>query len=326
MFGKISIRISNRRNEYKFTLYRNITILRGDSGTGKTTLYDMIRDYNNLGKESGVKVSVGRSGGRVVTLEGRNWEDELNKLSKAVVVIDEGSKFVFSKEFAKKVKYCDNYFLIITRNYLPQLPYSVDEIYRIKGTGKSKEFERVYTDIDKFYDNPDPNRFPFRPDIIITEDSKSGYEFFLDTIKNTNVKCEAAGGKSNIKGLLKKYESFNVIIIADGAAIGSEVDSLVKEQELSYGKLALFLPESFEWLILKTGIFGNTVGITETYIYADSVKYESWEQYFTDLLIKLSEKDIYKKYNKRKLSSFYMQPDMKKKIMMQIPHMKLDDL
>lgn len=319
MLGKISIRISNQRNEYKFTLYRNITILRGDSGTGKTTLYDMIRDYNNLGKESGVKVS----GGKVVTLEGRNWESELDKLSEAVVVIDEGSKFVFSKEFASKVKGCDNYFLIITRNYLPQLPYSVDEIYRIKGMGKKKEFERVYTDIDKFYDNPDPNRFPFRPDIIITEDSKSGYEFFLDTVKNTNVKCEAAGGKTNIKGLLKKYESFNVIIIADGAAIGSEVDSLVKEQELSYGKLALFLPESFEWLILKTGIFGNTVGITETYIYADSVKYESWEQYFTDLLIKLSEDDIYKKYNKRKLSSFYMQPDMKKKIMMQIPHMKV---
>lgn len=319
MLGKISIRISNQRNEYKFTLYRNITILRGDSGTGKTTLYDMIRDYNNLGKESGVKIN----GGNIVTLEGRNWEDELDKLSKAVVVIDEGSKFVFSKEFASKIKGCDNYFLIITRSYLSQLPYSVDEIYRIKGMGKNKEFERVYTDIDKFYDNPDPNRFPFRPDIIITEDSKSGYEFFLDTVKNTNVKCEAAGGKSNIKGLLKKYESFNVIIIADGAAIGSEVDSLVKEQELSYGKLALFLPESFEWIILKTGIFGNTVGITETYNYADSVKYESWEQYFTDLLIKLSEDDIYKKYNKRKLSSFYMQSDMKKKIMMQIPHMKV---
>ena len=148
MLGNISIRISNQRNEYKFTLYRNITILRGDSGTGKTTLYDMIRDYNNLGKESGVKIN----GGNIVTLEGRNWEDELNKLSKAVVVIDEGSKFVFSKEFASKVNGCDNYFLIITRNYLPQLPYSVNEIYRIKGIGKSKEFERVYTDIDKFYE------------------------------------------------------------------------------------------------------------------------------------------------------------------------------
>ena len=321
MIGRVSIKISNQRNSYKFTLNRNITILRGDSGTGKTTLYDMIRDYNNLGRESGVKIS----GGNIVTLEGRNWEDELDKLSKKIVVIDEGSKFVFSKEFANKVKGCDNYFLIITRSYLSQLPYSVDEIYRIKGIGKNKEFERVYTDIDKFYDNPDPNRFPFMPDIIITEDSKSGYEFFLDTVKNTNIKCEAAGGKSKIKGLLKKYKSSNIIIVADGAAIGCEMESLVKEQELSYGKLALFLPESFEWLILKSGIFGNSAGITDTYVYTDSKKYESWEQYFTDLLMKLSEKDVYKKYSKGKLPLYYIQPDIKGKIMMQIAHIKLDN-
>ena len=65
-------------------------------------------------------------------------------MNNAVIVIDEGSKFVFSKEFANKVKDCDNYFLIITRSYLSQLPYSVDEIYRIKGTGKNKEFERKH--------------------------------------------------------------------------------------------------------------------------------------------------------------------------------------
>ena len=52
MIGRVSIKISNQRNSYKFTLNRNITILRGDSGTGKTTLYDMIRDYNNLGKKA----------------------------------------------------------------------------------------------------------------------------------------------------------------------------------------------------------------------------------------------------------------------------------
>lgn len=100
MVGRVSFKISNQRNTYKFTLNRNITILCGDSGTGKTTLYDMIRDYNNLGKESGVKIS----GGNIVTLEGKNWEDELDKMSNAVVVIDEGSKFVFFKGICKQGK------------------------------------------------------------------------------------------------------------------------------------------------------------------------------------------------------------------------------
>ena len=53
-------------------------------------------------------------------------------------------------------------------------------------------------------------------------------------------------------------------------------------------------------------------------------EYESWEQYFTDLLMKLSEKDSYKKYSKVKLPLYYIQPDIKEKIMMQIPHIKLD--
>ena len=45
MTGAINIKMKNKRNIYNFTLKRNITILRGDSGTGKTTLYDMIKDY-----------------------------------------------------------------------------------------------------------------------------------------------------------------------------------------------------------------------------------------------------------------------------------------
>lgn len=34
-----------------------ITIVRGDSGTGKTTLYDMIADFTRLHEASGVNIS-----------------------------------------------------------------------------------------------------------------------------------------------------------------------------------------------------------------------------------------------------------------------------
>ena len=56
MKGRIDIRVSNNRAKYRFTLERNITIVRGDSGTGKTTLYDMIAEYTRLGEASGVQV------------------------------------------------------------------------------------------------------------------------------------------------------------------------------------------------------------------------------------------------------------------------------
>lgn len=45
MTGAYEVIVKNRRLQYKFTIYRNITILKGDSATGKTTLIDMIQSY-----------------------------------------------------------------------------------------------------------------------------------------------------------------------------------------------------------------------------------------------------------------------------------------
>ena len=45
MRGIYRVIIQNKRIRYDFELKRNLTILRGDSATGKTTLVDMIREY-----------------------------------------------------------------------------------------------------------------------------------------------------------------------------------------------------------------------------------------------------------------------------------------
>lgn len=45
MKGKHRVVVSTKRLKYDFELRRNLTIIRGDSATGKTTLIDMIQDY-----------------------------------------------------------------------------------------------------------------------------------------------------------------------------------------------------------------------------------------------------------------------------------------
>ena len=47
MKGKHRVVVSTKRLKYEFDLRRNLTIIRGDSATGKTTLVDMIRDFAN---------------------------------------------------------------------------------------------------------------------------------------------------------------------------------------------------------------------------------------------------------------------------------------
>lgn len=56
MKGKHRITVQNKRIRYDFEIKRNITIIRGDSATGKTALVDMIREYYENGAESGVEL------------------------------------------------------------------------------------------------------------------------------------------------------------------------------------------------------------------------------------------------------------------------------
>lgn len=164
MTGAYLIRVRNNRNNYKFTVKRNITIICGNSGTGKTTLFDMIRDYNRFGKQSNVRISCDKD---VVALSGDDWMNRLSSISDSIVIIDEDSDFIATHEFARAVRNSDNYFILETRDYIPSLPYSVNEIYEISGA-KNKELVPVYKHVDYMYDRPNRHLLPIKPEVFIT--------------------------------------------------------------------------------------------------------------------------------------------------------------
>lgn len=156
MTGTISITVKNSRNSYQFNLKRNITILCGESGRGKTTLYNMIADYNRYGKGSAVKLVCSH---QVLALNNDNWQEKIEKTRDSVIVIDEDNFFIRSQEFAEAIKNSNNYYLLITRDYLEQLPISVEEIYEISGS-RNKRFKKVYHAIDNMYHEPIKKHFP----------------------------------------------------------------------------------------------------------------------------------------------------------------------
>ena len=140
------------------------------------------------------------------------------EMKNSIIFIDEGNKFVSSVEFAEEVKKSDNYFVIITRETLETLPYSVDEIYGIRNSGKYGTLKNVYNEMYKIYTNVNVNE-SVKVDYIITEDSKAGYQFFKEVYSSEHLQCISADGKSNIYKHLKKDK--NVLVVADGAAFGS---------------------------------------------------------------------------------------------------------
>ena len=179
MRGKHRVIVQNNRLHYEFEIKRNITIIRGDSATGKTTLINMLRQAENLGNSSGIEVSCDVP---CRILEGSNWKLILEHTENSIFFIDEENVFVHTVEFASCVKDSGNYFVLITRENLYGLPYSVEEIYGIHPAGKYQNTRKIYQQIYQIYSKF--QNLPVHPDKIIVEDSNSGYELIpKDKIK-----------------------------------------------------------------------------------------------------------------------------------------------
>lgn len=115
MIGIHHVKVKNRDAVFQFDLYRNITIVRGNSGTGKTTLFDMIADYTRLKEASGVNISCDKA---CVALIDIDWKNQLKNIKDSIVFIDEGSVYLKTKEFARVIKETDNYYVIFNRESL----------------------------------------------------------------------------------------------------------------------------------------------------------------------------------------------------------------
>lgn len=305
MKGSFEVRVSRKRGtSYKFTVKRNITVVRGDSGTGKTTLYDMVADHMRYGNHSGVAIDCGCP---CVALTDADWRTQLSGFSDSIVFIDEGFKDLLSHDFATAVRGSSNYYVLITRADLPSLPYSIDEIYRVKTSGKYHSLVPLYSKGEGF-------RYPASKvssktdfETLLCEDSKSGYQFYSRRFEGTSVSCESAGSNAGVLTWLRDHPKARVFIVADGAAFGPFADRVLKLRSADHGAMTVCLPESFEWLLLKAELRGlpDTREVLENpENFVDSSEYMSWERFFTAYLKNLTRGTAFE-YKKELLAEPY---------------------
>lgn len=317
MKGIQHVEVKNRKVKFSFDLYRNITIVRGDSGTGKTTLYNMIADFTRLQSASGVNLSSSKP---CVALLDMDWKNQLDGISDSIVFIDEGAKYISSQEFANAIKNSDNYYVIFSREALHQLPYSVEEIYQIKTSGKYHTFEKMYRQelLHRYTKLPKQKQQDFS--VLLTEDSHSGLQFFRAYFDGTKVRCESSGSNSAIFNWLNKHLDEKVLIVADGAAFGPEMDRVMKLCKAHSQAFQLCLPESFEWLILKSGVV-PVVHLSEMLKnpndYIESKDYFSWENFFEQFLVQNTLGTPFQ-YAKHSLNPVYLQADNRARIASEI--------
>lgn len=305
MKGSYRIVVQNSLVQFKLQVNRNITIIRGDSATGKSTLVEMIRQFGLNGAASGVTISCRKE---CTVLAGLRWQNEIREIKDSIVFLDEGFPFVSGNEFAEAIQHSDNYYVIATRETLFNLPYSIKEIYGLKNvTRKSKyqEYDRIYSEFYPLYNEKVVYQ---KPKAMIVEDTNAGFFFFQALCEKEGIRCISAGGKSNVYRTIKECREESMLVIADGAAFGPELERTLAMRKTK--NAMFFLPESFEWLILRSGLIdGKELQdiLNHPYDFIESERYFSWERFFTALLTEQT-KDTYLSYNKSKLNPGYLKP------------------
>ena len=148
MKGTYKVSVENNRLHYEFEIKQNITIIRGDSATGKTILVNMLRQAQKFGVSSGIDLICEVP---CKILEGENWKLILENAADTIFFIDNGNAFINTEEFAEAVKKSNNYFVLITRENLHNLPESVDEIYGLHCSGKYRDTRKMYNQLYRIF-------------------------------------------------------------------------------------------------------------------------------------------------------------------------------
>ena len=226
----------------------------------------------------------------------------------SIIFIDEGNEFILSDKFSKAIQATDNYYVIVSREGLPNLPYSVEEIYGIHNSGKYGQLRQYFQVFYHIYAYENIKE-KVSPDMVVVGDSNSGFQFFKAVCNNCGIRCISAYGKSNIISEIKKLLKTNekILIIADGATFGSEMERVTK-YIFDRKDVVLYLPESFEWLLLRSGLYEyNDLDeiLKSPSDYIKSEKFFSWERYFTYLITKITQ-GTYLQYSKNKLNDVYL--------------------
>lgn len=305
MKGSVRVVVSTKKLRYELNLRRNITILQGDSASGKTTLIQIISDYQSGRTGPGTEIVCDR---KCIVLAGdaESAIMRLESLTEAVVFVDEQERFLYSKAFSEAVLASGCYFVFVTRDGLNMLPYSVNEIYYLKNSGYYQNTRQVYNSMYQVYPEAEMNK-KIEPSLILAGDSNAGYEMYEAIGQDIKVPCDSAGGKSNIAKYILANKEEQILAIVDGAAFGADMQSVIHALEMSKGSY-VWTPESFEYLVLQSGIV-QAEGLGEIMEnpgnFIESSEYSSWERFFTCLLDNLTRNTIYA-YSKKKLNPNYL--------------------
>lgn len=300
------IKINSEDLQYNITFNRRLNLIVGDSGTGKTLLYNLVSDFLNQ-NDSEVKLS---SSFPIVISNLSRWKQDLEQMKNSIILFDDINVIELASFSTMYKKYAvENNLWIIAMSReddlaskSKQLSYSPDAVYQL--INKKDMVLNV-----PFYKIPSCN---IKPDYIVVEDSSAGFEFFNYLFSDSSINVVTSKGKSNIEktvlNLLNKNEKAFILVFVDLAAFGCHMYEFYHKILQFYSNVYV-VPcyECFEYLLLRTNMLRTETAVINSFnnIEHDANQYYSWEKYFESLLKYVTENKMYKQTHKMKLSECY---------------------
>lgn len=307
MKGKHIVSITSRRAEYRLELERKITVIKGKSGTGKSSVIRLVSDYLELGKDSGIKVTVSSSTRLLVLTNSSDWDTVMPSLRNTIIFFDEDVRYIYTEAFQKALWTADCYAVIISRSgQFTGLPFAVSSIYELVTERNGKN---TITSMYHLYEEKHKqNDF----DLVVTEDSNSGYEMAKYAFDSEKMRVISAGGNASVYRTLMKNggENDQICVDVDGAAFGPYIEPVLKFAELQ-GTISVSAPESFEFILLHLDSVMKHLSLdhgelSRTYDFCDSKDFITWERYYENLLNEITTEHLGFSYGKSKLNPYFL--------------------
>ena len=149
-------------------------------------------------------------------------------------------------------------------------------------------------------------------DLVVTEDSNSGYEMAKYAFDSEKMRVISAGGNASVYRTLMKNggENDQICVDVDGAAFGPYIEPVLKFAELQ-GTISVSAPESFEFILLHLDSVMKHLSLdhgelSRTYDFCDSKDFITWERYYENLLNEITTEHLGFSYGKSKLNPYFL--------------------
>lgn len=291
MKGHVDIIVRSMNISYEISLDRQISVIRGQSASGKTEFVRQIDLYWGDASHNGVQIESKYPVRHLVDEE--YWENRIRDNPGVVWVADEADACLLRKnesKLAAAIKHSDSYFILITRSAMKSLPYSINSIFELELRFEDDRPKNVAVPLKslRYLDKP----LNWMPSNVLVEGEGTDLTFFRSTLalrEDKVLTCKGRGNCYKRVDKLFKAGKDEIFLIIDGAAFGCCIEDVNALLQAGYA-LMVVAYESFEWLLLAS-VCGNIPELQHTENFCDSKKWFSWERYYTSLLESRSKSD-----------------------------------